>query len=153
MKVNIRIGNENDFPAILELIHELAEFERASDKVLNTVERMEKDKGYFSFFVAELDGEIVGHAIYYPVYFTWVGRSMYLDDLYVKEIYRGKGIGSKLLDKVLGAAREQECQRLRWQVLDWNEDAIRFYEKIGARIEKEWYNCDVDAVGIQEIRL
>lgn len=152
MDVKIRPGTEDDFPAILGLIKELAEFENASGKVTNSVERMKKEQDCFDFHVAELDGEIVGMALYYTVYYTWVGKSMYLDDIYIKQVHRGKGIGTLLLAKVFEAAQKQGCQRLRWQVLDWNVGAIGFYEKIGATIDKEWYNCDFDAEGIRKMK-
>lgn len=150
MNLIIRPGTEDDFPAILGLIKELAEFENAVEKVTNSIERMKKEQDCFDFHVADLDGEVIGMALYYTVYYTWVGKSMYLDDIYIKKEYRGKGIGKKLLAKVFEAAKAQDCQRLRWQVLDWNENAIRFYEKIGARLDGEWINCDFDAAGIRE---
>ncbi len=151
MELKIREGDEDDFPAILKLIQSLADYENATEKVTNTVERMKKDQPFFNFFVAEKGGEIVGFALYYFAYYTWVGKSLYLDDLYVKKAYRGQKIGTQLLSRIFDVAQKEDCQRVRWQVLDWNADAIAFYKKIGADIDKEWYNCDFDAEMIKNM--
>ena len=141
----IRKATEKDFPAILNLIKELALFEKAPEKVTNTVEQMKEEQNFFEALVAEKEGgEIIGFALYYFVYYTWVGKSLYLDDLYVKEKYRGNKIGYALLDKVIAYGKENSCKRIRWQVLDWNEPAIAFYKKLGARLDNEWINCDLE---------
>ena len=145
----IRKGTEQDFPQILALIKELALFEKAPEEVTNTVEKMQQEKDLFEFFVAEKDGEIIGMALYFFAYFTWKGKSLYLDDLYVKQEHRGSGVGSKLLRKIFEVAKEQNVERLRWQVLDWNKPAIELYDKIGATLDKEWINCDFDKAGIE----
>lgn len=150
MNFTIRKATETDFPAILELIKELAEFEKAPEKVTNTVGQMLDEKELFRCFIAEREsGEVVGMALYFIAYYTWVGKSLYLDDLYVKEAYRKHKIGSALLARVFEAARAAYCKRVRWQVLRWNEPAIRFYEKAGALIDGEWLNCDYDSEGIK----
>ncbi len=142
---HIRPATEQDFEAILGLIKELALFEKAPEKVTNTVEQMKAEQDYFQALVAEKpDGEIIGFALFYFVYYTWVGKSLYLDDLYVKEAYRGQKIGSKLLDKVIETGRENNCKRIRWQVLNWNKPAIDFYKKLGADLDDEWLNCDLE---------
>lgn len=144
MDFSIRTAERKDYPAILSLIKELAAFENAEHKVINSVEKMEAEDHLFECFVAEKpDGEIIGMALYYFTYYTWVGKSLYLDDLYVKEVYRGNNIGQQLLQKLFDVAKETKCNRIRWQVLNWNEPAIKFYEKLGVTIDKEWYNCDV----------
>lgn len=149
MKYTIRKATEKDFEAILGLIKELAAFEHASEQVTNTVEQMKAEQDLFSCFVVEqADGTIIGMALYYFVYYTWVGKSLYLDDLYVQQAYRGQGIGSALLDELFKVAKMQNCKRVRWQVLDWNEPAIQFYKKVGATIDGEWCNCDFDTDGI-----
>ena len=154
MKFTIRSANENDFPGILELIKELAEFEKAPEKVTNTVEQMHDEKALFRCFVATREsGEIVGIALWFIAYYTWVGKSLYLDDLYVREAYRKHKIGSALLAKVFEAALAENCKRVRWQVLRWNEPAIGFYEKAGALIDGEWLNCDYDSEGIRNFKL
>jgi len=142
MHITIRKGEEQDLPAMFALICELAEFEKAPESVTNSLERMQREQSHFGFFVAAADGKIVGAALWFFAYFTWVGKSLYLDDLYVKPEFRGKGIGSMLLRKVFEVARDEDCQRLRWQVLDWNTPAIDIYRKAGARISSEWLNCD-----------
>lgn len=143
--IKIRKAEEKDFPEILNMIKELAEFEKAPEQVINSVEKMKNEKEYFGCFVAELpDGNIAGMALYFFAYFTWVGKSLYLDDLYVKTQYRGKGIGTKLLTKIFKLAKDENCGRLRWQVLNWNINALKMYEKAGAKIDNEWSNCDFD---------
>jgi GNAT superfamily N-acetyltransferase len=139
----IRKGQEADFEAVLEMIKELALFEREPDAVINTVERMHEEKDYFQFYVAEMDGKIVGMALYFFAYYTWVGKSLYLDDLYVKPEYRGMNIGKALLEKIVAVAKEEKCKRMRWQVLDWNTTAIEFYKKMNASLSQEWINCDL----------
>lgn len=141
----IRKAGENDFPQILEMIKELALFEKAPEKVINTVEYMKQDKDLFGCLVVENDNsEIIAMALYFYAYFTWVGKSLYLDDLYVKPDFRGKGIGSMLLDEIYKIAKSENCRRLRWQVINWNTPAIKLYEKAGAVIDNEWSNCDFD---------
>ena len=152
ININIRNAEEKDFPEVLALIKELASFENAEKEVINTVEQMRQEKDYFNCFVAETDdNEIVGMALYYFVYFTWVGKSLYLDDLYVKQSVRGNKIGTKLLQKLFDVAKNENCKRVRWQVLDWNKPAIKLYEKMGAKLDSDWYNCDFDRKGIQEV--
>jgi len=141
----IRTAEEADFPVILSLIKELALFEKAPEKVTNTVEQMKAEKNLFEALVVEKDdGEIIGFALFYFVYYTWVGKSLYLDDLYVKEKYRGNKIGSVLLDQVIEFGKNNNCKRIRWQVLNWNKPAIDFYKKIGANLDDEWINCDLE---------
>ena len=141
----IRKGTVADFPAILAMIKELALFENAPEKVTNSVVQMEAEKDLFQTFVVVNDSdEIVAMMLYYYVYYTWVGKSLYLDDLYVKKKYRGNGLGKKLLNQLFKEAQENNCKRVRWQVLDWNEPAIKFYKKMGATLDGEWINCDFD---------
>lgn len=148
--MEIRKYTPKDIPAIINLIKELAEFEKASDKVTNTAERMLEEQDFFNCFVAENnDGKIIGMALYYFTYFTWVGKSLYLDDLYIKPEYRGGKIGTLLLNKIFEIAKLEKCQRLRWQVLDWNKPAIDFYKKCGATLDNEWINCDFTSNDIE----
>lgn len=145
MTIRIRIATEHDFPAIVEMFKEFAHFERLDDRMVNTVSRMTDEKNYFNCFVAvNTDEMIVGYATHFFAYFTWTGKSLYMDDLYVKEAFRGKGIGTMLLQKVIGYARESGCHKLRWQVSDWNEPAIRLYKHIGAEIDTQERNCDLN---------
>ncbi len=143
--INIRKGTKADLPAAMDLIHELAIYEKAPEQVNNTVERMEED-GFgehpvFDFFVAEEEGEVRGMALFYFRYSTWKGKSLYLEDLIVREADRGKGMGKLLLDAIVMEAKVLDCRQVNWQVLDWNEPAIRFYEKLGAELDGEWINC------------
>lgn len=145
MNVIIRKGGKDDLPEILQLIKELAAFEKAPEQVTNTVEAMEKDgfgeNPVFSFHVAEAEGKIIGMSIYFIKYSTWKGKGLYLDDLIVSEKYRRKGIGKKLFDAFIQQAQAIGARQVHWQVLDWNTPAIDFYKKIGASIEAEWLDC------------
>jgi len=152
-KYRIRKGEEQDFPAVLDLIKELALFEKAPEKVTNTVEQMQKEQDLFELFVVENNGEIVAMALYYFSYYTWVGKSLYLDDLYVKQEYRGNGIGQELIKELFKVAQKEDCSRVRWQVLDWNQAAIDLYNKMGANLDGEWINCDFDKEGINLFKL
>jgi len=145
MKIKLRKATKKDYPVILDLIKELALFEKAPEKVTNTVDQMEQEEEFFQAIVAEkYDGEVVGMALFYFVYYTWVGKSLYLDDLVVREKYRGNKIGTQLLEEVMNVAKKSNCKRVRWQVLDWNENAIKFYKSYGANLDGEWINCDME---------
>lgn len=145
MEITIRKALETDFGAILAMIRELAAFEKALDKVVNTEEFMRNEQSGFECLVAETaDKEIAGMALYFYAYYTWVGKSLYLDDLYVKPGFRGQKIGYRLLNEVISIAKENNCRRIRWQVLDWNTHAIELYRKMGAKLDDEWINCDIE---------
>ena len=145
----LRRGVEADLPQVLALIQELAVYERAPEAVTNTLAAMQRD-GFgptpiFSFFVLENGtAEIIGIALFYTAYSTWKGRMLYLEDLVVTEAARRGGFGRLLFDAVVAEARAIGAVRLKWQVLDWNEPAIAFYNKLGATIESEWYNGNLD---------
>jgi GNAT superfamily N-acetyltransferase len=145
MSIQIRKGTTSDLQAAFELIKALAEYEKAPEQVSNSPEKMLKEfqEQAFDFFVAEKEGRIIGLALYFFSYSTWKGRSMYLDDLIVSEEYRRDGIGEKLLHAVISEAQKLQVPRLHWQVLDWNEPAIRFYQKAGAEFDSEWINCRI----------
>lgn len=143
--MTIRKAEASDMGAVLRLIKELAVFERAGGAVEITEEQLIHD-GFsdpvkFKATLAELEGEVVGMALYYPRYSTWKGVCLYLEDLIVTEACRGMGIGKALLREVAKEADEIGAFRVQWQVLDWNAPAIGFYEQIGAFIDKEWYDC------------
>lgn len=156
MNIQIRKAKEEDFPAILSLIKELALFEKSPEKVTNSMEQMQKEKDYFGSYVAEYqsDGkkQIVGFALYFFAYYTWVGKSLYLDDIFIKQEFRGKKIASALFKKVFELARKENCKRVRWQVINWNQDAIDIYKAYGAKIDNQWSNCDFDAVAIDNFK-
>jgi GNAT superfamily N-acetyltransferase len=149
MNVQIREATRDDFPAILEMIRELALYEKAPEKVTNTVAQMEAEQSLFRSFVAvDERGETIGMAVCFFAYYTWVGKSLYLDDIYVKEPYRGLKVGGALLKRVFELANAEGCKRLRWQVLNWNEPAIAVYQRYGSEIDDEWLNCSFDEEGI-----
>jgi|TARA_R110002049_G_scaffold114973_2_gene266728 GNAT superfamily N-acetyltransferase len=153
----VRKGKKEDLPAILDLIKELALYEKAPDEVTNTLEMMEKDgfgpEPVFGFFVVEKGEEktIVGTAIYYYRYSTWKGKRLYLEDYIITEKERGKGAGKLLFERVLAKSLEDGCTGMMWQVLDWNEPAINFYKKYGASMEEEWINCNLQSEEIREL--
>jgi len=144
MDVRIRKAKIEDMPRVLELIQELATYEKAPDEMINTVENLERD-GFggtkvFDCIVAEGDDIIVGFALFFTGYSTWKGRTLYLEDFIVSEVYRGKGYGKLLFEEVLAEAKRREVKRMDWQVLEWNEPAIQFYKKYKATLDGEWYN-------------
>ncbi len=156
MNITIRKGLKADLPDVLRLVHELADFEKAPDAVTNTVKEMENDgfgeKPVFGFYIAELDEKAVGVALYFIKYSTWKGKGLYLDDLFVSEKYRGKGIGKKLFDAFMKEAKLMNAKQVHWQVLDWNTPAIDFYKKLGSTIEAEWWDCKMTEEQIQEYK-
>lgn len=142
--VVIRKGEERDVSALLALIKELAVYEKAPDAVIVTEETLLRD-GFgahpiYHFYVAEVDGNVEGIALYYFPYSTWKGRYLYLEDLVVRESKRRLGLGKMLFEKMIEVAKSEGVKRMGWQVLDWNEPAIKFYEKYGADISDEWLN-------------
>jgi GNAT superfamily N-acetyltransferase len=143
MNIHLRPATEADFPEILGMIKELALFEKAPEKVTNSVEQMQAEKDLFRCIMAEDEnGQILAMALYFFAYYTWVGKSMYLDDLYVKPQFRGSGIGTMLVKEIFRIAESEKCTRIRWQVLDWNTPAIELYKKMGMTLDEEWINCD-----------
>lgn len=150
--MEIRKGNIADVDVMLKLITELAVFEKEPDAVIITTADLKRDgfgdKPLFGTFVAEIDQEIVGLALYYNRYSTWKGKTIHLEDLIVSASARGKGVGTALYKAVLQEGQNQKVQRMEWNVLDWNTPAIQFYEKTGAKILKEWATVQItsDAV-------
>lgn len=143
-------------PRVLELIKELALYERAPHEVTNTVERMEQDgfgaNPIYGLFVAENERGIVGISIYYWRYSTWKGKRLYLEDIIVTEKERGSGIGKHLFDRTMQHALDENCTGMLWQVLEWNEPAINFYKKYyQAKLDGEWINCSLEAADIRRI--
>lgn len=152
--INIREGKQEDLPAVMELIRELAHYEKAPGEVENTVEKMEEE-GFgehpvFGLFVAESNRNIIGLALYYYSYSTWKGKSLFLEDLIVTADYRRKGIGKLLFDKVVEKAKNENAGRLTWQVLDWNKPAINFYQQIGASLDSTWWTGKLTREQIQK---
>lgn len=153
-KILVRVGKKNDLPALLNLIRELAIYEKAEHEVSNTIAQMETDgfgeKPVFGFFVAEFEDQIVGMAVWYFRYSTWKGKRLWLEDIIVSEPFRGKGIGKKLFDAVMEKSVLENCTGMMWQVLDWNEPSIEFYKQYGSKLDSEWINCHLDRSQIDE---
>lgn len=142
--ITLRKGQETDVPEVLALIQELAIFEREPDAVLVTVEELRND-GFgenpaYQLLVAESEGKVVGMSLFYYRYSTWKGRCLYLEDLIVTEKYRGQGIGKLLFKATVDVAKAENCRKMNWQVLDWNQPAIDFYKLFHAELDGEWIN-------------
>lgn len=140
--VTIRKARADDIPTIYELVKELAVYENAPEAVTATpADYLAAFKdSVFDCLVADVNGQVAGLAIYYQAFSTWKGKMFYLEDFVVAEAYRRLGIGQLLFDAFLADARDRDAVMVKWQVLDWNEPALRFYEKNKAIIEKEWWN-------------
>ncbi len=147
MEITIRRVVKEDCPRLLELVQELATYERSPNEVTVTLEHFVEsgfgEKPVWWAFVAETEEKIVGFALYYVRYSTWKGQAMYLEDILITHEMRGKGIGKLLFDRLIEEAREKKFNRIIWQVLDWNEAAINFYKKYNADIDVGWLNCSI----------
>ena len=147
MQPIIRSARQEDCARLLELVQELAEYERAPQEVTVTLEHF-TESGFGAApvwwaFVAEVAGRIEGFALYYIRFSTWKGQRMYLEDLVVTEAMRGRGLGTLLFDRLLEECRVKKFYGMVWQVLEWNEPAINFYKKYKAHLDPEWVNCSV----------
>lgn len=149
MNFNIRHALREDCSAMLELIRELAVYEKAPDEV--TVDPLHFEESGFglnpvwwAFVVENQEKKVVAFALYYIRYSTWKGQVMYLEDILVTEALRGKGIGKMLIERLIQEAKEKGFKRMTWQVLDWNEPAINFYKKFGAKFDPEWVNVTIE---------
>ena len=153
MSVTIRYAKLEDCERMLELINELALYEKAPEEVTVTLNEF-KDAGFgnnkvWKAFVAEVDEKIEGFALYYTRYSTWKGCRLYLEDFIVTEKMRGKGIGKLLFEEILKEAKNNNYSGVVWQVLDWNQPAINFYNKYQAHIEDGWLNASLSKQQIQ----
>jgi GNAT superfamily N-acetyltransferase len=150
----IRKATKNDMPSVLELIQELATFEKEPDAVVVTVDDLVRDgfseNPLFQCFVAEVDNEIIGMALYYYRYSTWKGKTIHLEDLIVKESKRGTGAGFALYKEIIKQGKAENVRRIEWNVLDWNTPAIDFYEKSGAKVLGDWRVVHMDDKGIEQ---
>lgn len=153
--IKIRKAYEQDCEEILNLIKELAEYEKAADQVELTLEQLIEDgfgsNPIYESYVAEHEGKIIGIALYYYKYSTWKGRCLYLEDIVIRENYRRLGIGSKLFQAVINVSKKQNVKRMEWQVLDWNTPAIDFYKTYGAELDPEWLNGRLYEADIQKL--
>lgn len=153
MEYAIRDARPEDMEQVLALVQELADFEKEPDAVEITKEDLVKD-GFgetklFHCFVAETTDGIAGIALVYPRYSTWKGTVIHLEDLIVAEKMRGSGLGTALLDEVVRYGHGLGVKRICWEVLDWNETAIEFYEKKGANVLRDWDVVQLDENGIK----
>jgi len=144
MELEIRPGTKSDMPSVMGLIKALALYEKAPEEVETTVDRLVED-GFgenpaFETLVAVYENDVIGFALYYTGYSTWKGKTLYLEDFLISEAYRGRGFGKVLFEAIIQTAKERDLQRMDWQVLDWNQPAIKFYERYNAELDGEWIN-------------
>ncbi|MHA7942273.1 GNAT family N-acetyltransferase [Formosa sp. 3Alg 14/1] len=153
MNIKIRAAKIEDMSAVLELIYELAIYEKEPEAVEVTVTDLERDgfgaSPLFKCFVAEIEGDIKGIALVYNRYSTWKGPIIHLEDLIVNKAYRGTGVGTALLDEVVKYGHSKGAKRINWEVIDWNEPAIAFYESKGANVLRDWDVVQLDEAGIK----
>jgi len=154
--ITIRKGVEADVKPVFRLVEELAIHHDVNpDNISNSAERMKKDafgpQPAFSFFVAEERGKVVGAAIYYFTYSTWKGKSLYLEDLIITGTHRGRGIGQLFMKALAKEAVNNDVQKMKWQVAEENEGAIRFYERSYADLDPNWINCELDHQQLNEM--
>jgi GNAT superfamily N-acetyltransferase len=146
--ITIRRAVRQDCPRLLELVQELADYEKAPQEVTVSLEHF-ADSGFgpnpvWWAYVAEVNGKVEGFALYYIRFSTWKGQRMYLEDILITEKMRGKGVGRLLFDRLLEEAKEKKFNGMVWQVLDWNEPAINFYRKYPTKFDPEWVNCAIN---------
>lgn len=154
MEFLVRKATKEDMPQVLELINELAVFEKEPEAVIIDVEDLKRDgfgeNPMFTCFVAEVERKIQGMALLYFRYSTWKGKTVHLEDLIVREEYRGKGLGSALYSKVIAFAEAEGVKRTEWVVLDWNRNAVDFYERTGAIVFRDWWTVQMNEGGMKK---
>ena len=155
MNISMRRASVDDAPFIYSLINKLAEFEKAPEQVTLTLDQLLEDA--FSddplcfSHILESDGTPAGFTLCYYRYSTWKGKSLYLEDLFVEPEFRGQGLAKLALKNLAEIAVRERCGRFEWQVLDWNEPAIKFYQSIGADLDPEWINCRLEGESISNL--
>jgi len=148
-EIRIRKALPEDTDSMMALIHELALYEKAPEEVTVTKAHFAEsgfgpNPVWWAFVAENGAGEVIGFALYYVRYSTWKGQRMYLEDIIVKEAWRGKGVGALLMEALTGEARSKGFSGMMWQVLDWNEPAIRFYKKYPVSFHNEWINVNLE---------
>ncbi len=152
----LRKATVEDAPEIMKLIHDLALYEKEPESVKLSIEDLKRDgfgdNPYFHCGIGEIDGEVMGFSLYFFTWSTWEGRpSLYLEDLYVREAARGKGLGAALLKNLAKIALDKNCVRFEWAVLDWNELARDFYHKLGAKHQEGWLPYRIQGNALREL--
>ena len=151
----IRAATVSDVPLLLRFSHEFAAYERQPDAVVITEETLIRDgfgaRPKFRSLIAEWEGKAVGYALFFDIYSTLKGSGMFLEDLFVRETFRGRGIGKALLCQVARIARQEGCYGIRWEVLSWNESAIKFYKSLGGEFFDEWRQVLLQAGALNRI--
>lgn len=157
MNLIIREGEKKDIPEVLNLIKQLADYEKALDQVTITEKELEndgfKDHPYYSFLIAEKDQEIIGLSFFFIRYSTWKGKFLFLEDFVIKKEYRKQGIGTALFNKTIETCHKLKLNGMCWQVLDWNTPAINFYKKYDSEISSKWLNGKLTKSQINSICL
>jgi len=147
-KINIRRATKEDIGLVRDLVMELAIFEKAPEEVTSSltdyVQEGFSDNPLFTANLIYLNDELAGFSLWYYRFSTWKGRRFYLEDLYIKEAYRGKGLGRKLINEAIEEAKRMKCTGMMWQVLDWNQPAIDFYNTLGVKLDAGWLNVHLD---------
>lgn len=144
MDFRIEKISEADFEELIPLFREFAAFEKVPHKMVNTVEQMKEEAEFFNgFILRDKAHRVLGYTIFFFAYSTWVGKSVYMDELYIRPAYQGKGLGSALIQEVISFARKNKCHKVRWQVSEWNKPAIQFYQDLGAQISSANHTCDL----------
>lgn len=138
----IRPGIATDLPEILQLVMELAVYEKAENEVITDIGTYQAhfNDNWFKTLVAKKNNTLVGMMLFYNAFSTWKGKMLWLEDFVVSESYRNQGIGLKLFEELVEFAKREKYQLIKWEVLDWNTPAVNFYKKIGAQIETNWWD-------------
>ncbi len=145
MSITVRPIDTNDYPELLSMIKEFASFEKLPHKMTNSIDQMKAESEWINGFVAtNNEAKIVGYTSYFYAYYTWSGKALYMDDLYVLAAYRKMGIGKKLINQIIKQAKDENCYKVRWQVSNWNKKAQEFYLSLGAEIDDVELNCDLN---------
>lgn len=144
MAYNTRLATEYDFETIHALNTEFSQFIKTPEKFRISLKQMKDEQAHFRCLVVENETEeIIGFATTFIAWYSWIGKSLYLDDIYIVEKHRGHGLGSLVMDAVFQIAKEENCKKVKWQVSKWNKNAIAFYKKKGAEIDEVEINCEV----------
>jgi len=140
----IRAAELEDYDRLYSLMHDFAQYQKTPERLILSLEQMKKDRDIFKCLLAVMpDGRIIGFTTWFFAYYSWTGKAVYMDDLYVVESFRGQGVGSRLLEAVIQLAKDAGCSKVKWQVSKWNDSGIRYYKKMGATIDEVDINCDL----------